>query len=269
MPGLASKTTLPVLLLFLSGCATQPPGLTLNDGAPHAQAQAGTAQHGKPNDDKEAPRFVLGPGDSIAVKVWRNDELTATATVDPDGKVALPLVGELVVDGASPADVAQTLTKKFSQYLVDPRVSVNVNSLVSRKVYILGEVQSPGSFALDPRMSLMEVVALAGGFTESASKRRVLLARPSEGAVRVSVLNLNPKSAAFSLGFLLPLRNRDMIYVLPSRITSVERFLRHFESIIRPFSTLAGAVVLGDDASQVLSGSDSATERRTGVAIEP
>ena len=209
----------------------------------------------------------LGGIQLFSDKAWQSDfiqgyQITGIPRfilIDPDGNISLPLAGVLAVAGLSPSAIANQLAQELSKHLVNPQISINIASLQNRKVFILGEVRTPGSFSLDPRMSLAEVIVRAGGFTNNANKRRVLLARQGAEAVEVSALDMNPKGEEFALGLALPLRNRDVIYVPESRISSVERFMLRLSHIVAPITGTASAIVLGDDAIRVLGGDDSST----------
>ena len=218
-----------------------------------------------------ADEFVLGAGDEISIQVWRNSDLDRTVQIDPAGNVNLSPIGVVRAMDLTPSDLARRVEELLAEkYLVNPRVAVNATDVQSRKVFIMGEVVSPGAFLFDPRMSLLEAISTAGGFTRDANRSKVLLARRDGENMRVSSVDVKSGLREGEGGERLLLRSRDVIYIPPSRIANVERFLAHFENIVRPFSTLAGAIVLGDDAVRVFSGDDQSDEtRKTSVAIEP
>jgi polysaccharide export outer membrane protein len=125
------------------------------------------------------PLTALGPGDVFELRIVGEDKLPTTFVVAPDGTVDLPYVQRVKVDSLEPQDVAQTVHDKLAagQFLTDATVSVNVKEYVSKRVEILGEVQKPGSISIQPGMTLLRAIALAGGFNAMARKGAVSLRR--------------------------------------------------------------------------------------------
>ena len=150
----------------------------------------------------------------------------------------------------------------------DPQVDINVSALRSMTIYVLGEIRTPGTFVLDRRMKPMEAIAAAGGFTQDANTRNILLVRAEKDVTRVRALNLNisDMQAGKNLTPVMYLQNGDVLYVVPSVIASVERFMVKLSNILRPFTQLPSAVVLGNDAYDVLRGEGGG--RAVGVAVQ-
>lgn len=125
--------------------------------------------------------YVLGPGDVIAVAVFDHPELSiAGVQVRPDGKVAHPFTGELMVSGATPRELAATIAKGLTTEIKDPIVSVNIVTFRENRVYILGQVTTPGAFPADTPLTVAKGIALAGGITEKADRHKAMLI-PKEG----------------------------------------------------------------------------------------
>jgi len=210
------------------------------------------------NRSEESPAvpFVLGVGDEITFNVWRNDDLEGTVQIDPSGYISLPLAGEIKASGLTIRQLREEIRSRLAQYIINPKVDVNVSALSSQNVYVLGEVNAPGSFTMNRNMVIWDAISSAEGFTEDASKEGVLLVRSENGVARVSMLNLDIQEI-FENGEPLPdyrLRNRDLIYVPPSTIADIERFMNRLNNILRPILNLERAIIMTQPVRDVLSG---------------
>jgi polysaccharide biosynthesis/export protein len=148
--------------------------LVLGVGAASAQTVTRTEQD-PPN------AYAIGIGDVLEVSVWKNPDLTVTVPVRPDGRISVPLLGDVQAAGMTPLALKQTLTDGYKEYVTAPGVSVVVKEIHSRKIYVTGEVAHPGTFDLDPRGKLMQALALAGGLTPYAKGRVVVLRDGRDG----------------------------------------------------------------------------------------
>jgi polysaccharide export outer membrane protein len=121
---------------------------------------------------------TLGPTDVFEVRVYGEPDLSGTYRVDVDGTIDFPLIGRLRVAGQVPSDVATQITEKLAQgYLKNPQVSILVKEYNSKKITVLGQVQRPGTFPYLVRMSVVEALSLAGGFTSLAAGNHVIVRR--------------------------------------------------------------------------------------------
>lgn len=120
-------------------------------------------------------QYELGVGDVIHISVWREPELTETAVVRPDGRISLPLAGEVPLQGKT-ANTAQELIRTLLlKYVNNPQVTVSVAEIHSRQVYITGQVQRPGAYPLLGSCNVLQLIASAGGLTPYAHKRSILV----------------------------------------------------------------------------------------------
>ena len=132
--------------------------------------------------DEDPPNaYAIGPGDVLEISVWKNPELTSTVPVRPDGRISVPLLGDVQAAGMTPLALKQTLTDGYKEYVTAPGVSVVVKEIHSRKIYVTGEVATPGVYDLQPRAKLMQALALAGGLTPYAKGRVVVLRDSRDG----------------------------------------------------------------------------------------
>jgi polysaccharide export outer membrane protein len=124
-----------------------------------------------------ATAYQIGPEDVLEISVWKNPELSRTVPVRPDGKVSLPLVNDIQASGLTPIDLRDQVTAKLSEYIPAPEVSVIVREVHSRKVTVAGAVKLPGRYELKSTMTVLEVIALAQGLTDFASRDRIVILR--------------------------------------------------------------------------------------------
>jgi polysaccharide export outer membrane protein len=126
--------------------------------------------------------YKIGVGDVLHISVWEEPQFTEVAVVRPDGMISLPLVSEVKVAGMTPQLAETTLTARLEKYVHKPRVTVTVQDIRSRMVYITGEVQRPGAYPLIDTMNVVQLVARSGGPTDFAKKNQVYVLRATNGA---------------------------------------------------------------------------------------
>ena len=127
------------------------------------------------------PDYAIGAGDVLNIAVWKEPDVSGTVPVRPDGKVTLPLLGDVQAAGTTPTKLAATITVRLRQYLTDPRVTVVVTAANSRRVYLLGEIVHPGAIQLSPNMTLLQAVSASGGFSPFANIKKMYVLRTDNG----------------------------------------------------------------------------------------
>jgi polysaccharide export outer membrane protein len=152
--------------------------------------------------------FRLGPDDLIRVFVWKEPELSSDPVVRPDGIISLPLIGELSASGKTCLELESEIGKKLSEYVSNPVVNVIVKEVNSLKFSVLGEVKTPGVYKIKNRMSVIDAVAQAGGFTEYASRDKVTVIRNNAAGEQ--------KRFRVDIDKLIKSPDSKMFYVLPS-----------------------------------------------------
>jgi polysaccharide export outer membrane protein len=123
-------------------------------------------------------QFLLGPADVLRINVWKSLELSQTVTVGPDGFVSLPLLGDVHVAGMTANQLGQILTKQLGSYIVSPQVTVSVIEIRSRQVYVLGQVNKPGGYPLIGPVTVLQLIAEAGGLNTYANRKAIVILRP-------------------------------------------------------------------------------------------
>jgi polysaccharide biosynthesis/export protein len=134
--------------------------------------------------------YVIGAGDSLQIIVWRNPELSQSVPVRPDGKVAAPLVDELVAQGKTPPQLARDIEKKLSTYVRDPVVTVIVSSFVgpySEQIRVVGEAAKPQFLPYKQKMTLLDVMIAVGGLTDFADGNSAIIQRSSDANKQYAV----------------------------------------------------------------------------------
>jgi len=123
--------------------------------------------------------YRLGPEDVIGVLVWKQPELSTSVVVRPDGKISLALLGELEATGKTALQLQEEIAKRLRQYVSDPMVSVVVKEINSPKISVLGQVRKPDRYRIKQRLTVLDAIALAGGFTDFAKRDKVTIIRNS------------------------------------------------------------------------------------------
>ena len=153
-------------------------------------AAAGQVWAGNPGDDKKPsppaaatsdPDYIIGPEDVLNVNVWKEAEMSGTVPVRPDGKISLPLLNDVQAAGLTPTQLAEQVSEKLKKYLEQPRVTVVVTQVNSRRYFVLGEVTRAGAFPLLPNMTVLQALSSAGGFTQFANSKNVYVLRVENG----------------------------------------------------------------------------------------
>jgi polysaccharide export outer membrane protein len=153
-----------VLVLCASGfAAAQSP----------APAPADSNSASKPHDDS----FVIGNDDVLAINVWKEPDISRSIPVRSDGKISLPLVGEVQAAGMTPAKLEKEIAVRLKNYISEPEVTVMVQQVNSQKFNILGQVVKPGSYMIANSTTVLDAIALAGGFRDFAKKKSIYVLR--------------------------------------------------------------------------------------------
>ncbi len=143
-----------------------------------ADKQAGqNQQHQSVHSDSS---YVIGTDDLLAINVWKEQEISRTVPVRSDGKISLPLVGELMAGGQTPLQLEQEITKRLQSYISEPEVTVIVQDSKSRKINILGMVVRPGSYLLTGSTTVLDAIAMAGGFKDFAKQKSIYVLRQGD-----------------------------------------------------------------------------------------
>lgn len=169
------KRVVPVLIfcfVLVAGWAQEPTSATASKGASKAE------ETGSPATD---PSYVIGPSDVLSVDVWKEPELSVgSVPVRPDGKISLSLLNDVQAAGLTPMQLASHITGELKKYVSDPRVTVTVTSINSRRVFLVGQVHA-GAFPLLPNMTVLQALSAAGCCNEFANTKKIYVLRSENG----------------------------------------------------------------------------------------
>jgi len=153
--------------------------------------------------------YLIGPEDILMVRVWREPELSGPVAVRPDGQITLPLVGDLQAGGLTPEALVASINQKLSTLMNGPQVMVSVQTVRSKKYYIIGEVGRPGEYPLVTSITVLDALSNAGGFRDFANPKKIVIMR---GDKRLK-FNYKEVIAGKKMEQNIPLENDDHIIV--------------------------------------------------------
>lgn len=204
------------LLALASGRLMWLAALLLAPGLLFAQAtdSAATAQR-----SAGASEYVIGPGDTLQVFVWRDPELTATVPVRPDGKITTPLVRDMVAVGKTPTQLANDIEKVLSEYVKSPVVNIIVTKPASAfsQVKVIGQVKAPAAVPYRAGMTVLDAVLAVGGLTDFAAGNRAHIVRTQDGKQVEIRVRLDKLVNGGDMSQNLPLRPGDVLVIPESR----------------------------------------------------
>lgn len=126
---------------------------------------------------KKADDYFIGAGDLVQVVVWKNKEVSGSFRVRPDGKFSMPLIGDILAAGNTTDSVSWQVVQKLKLFIAEPFVSTIVVEATSNRIFILGEVANPGTYTIGGTLTVLQALAIAGGFTAFANKDKMILVR--------------------------------------------------------------------------------------------
>jgi polysaccharide export outer membrane protein len=157
--------------------------------------------------------YRLQPGDQSQVSVWGEPELERTVILRPDGKFSYPLAGEMVAAGRTVVDVQTEMARKLSEFIPEAEVTVAVTGLEGNRIYIIGQVQRPGSFIMNPQISVLQALSLAGGTTPFAQVNDIIVIRGRGSDQRVLRFGYDNVSRGRDLAQNVQLESGDVVIV--------------------------------------------------------
>lgn len=217
---------------FLAGCM----GLAVQVGDPHhgggpdaplpqaeapKKAAAGEAKEQAAiasvleQVERERATYRIGAADLLEVTIYQEKDLDRKVRVSPDGIITLPLAGAVKVAGLGVADAEKAITERLKKYLISPTVSVFITEYGNKQVYVLGEVSKPGSYPLptEARLSVIEAITLAGGFTQYAAADRTRVIRKTHGEPKTILIEVSAITKRGDKSKDIPLEPNDVVFV--------------------------------------------------------
>ncbi len=170
---LLTAVILPALAIAQTGAPSKPDnGATVAALASAPAAQDAPAKSARPDET-----FIIGDDDVLAISVWKEPDLTKQLPVRSDGKISLPLIGDIQAAGRTPPQLEQDIAEKLKAFITDPQVVVIVQEIHSLKFNILGQVTKPGSYPLSAGTTIVDAIAAAGGLKDFAKKKDIYVLR--------------------------------------------------------------------------------------------
>lgn len=157
--------------------------------------------------------YQVQPGDLLSVSVWKEDYLQSDVLVRPDGGITFPLAGDVMAAGRTVEQVTRDVAAKLSRYIPDPVVTVAVKEIRGNRIFVLGQVQRPGVFVMNPRVDVMQALALAGGTTPFAATNDIKILRRSDGGQQILEFRYKEVEGGRRLDQNIMLESGDIIVV--------------------------------------------------------
>lgn len=160
--------------------------------------------------------FTIGPEDVLGILVWKDKEVSGDVTVRPDGMITLPLIRDIKAAGLTPSQLADRIQVAVREFIIDASVTVVVRQMNSRKVFITGEVKRPGPYPLASTMTVMQLIAVAGGLTEWAEAKSISVIRVEGGETRTFAFDYKNVASGRKPEQNITLKSGDTV-VVPER----------------------------------------------------
>lgn len=206
--------------------------LALLFAAPAAIAQVPPAASELPQPamvySDQSPAYRFFPGDEVEVTIFSAPELSRSATIGPDGRLALPLIGAVRAADLTSEELRDILVSAYSVHLRMPELTVTPRTYASRQVFVGGEVARPGIYEMPANIDAFQAIALAGGFLPSAHRSDVLILSRASGETAVSEIDLSMRAVRAGLPNAQALQRYDVVYVPRSRISQVNLFMQQY-----------------------------------------
>jgi polysaccharide export outer membrane protein len=218
--------------MTMTGCAARSPTAPVYGPAPPPSA-LNFANIGYASWRDEEPAYRIYPGDVLDVTAPSAPELNRTVTVEPDGRISLPLIGGVMAADRTVPDLAHTLTQIYAGQLVRPEIDVDVKTATPLRVFVGGEVGKPGVYDMPGDINALQAVILAGGFTPNSKMSEVVIIRRGPGG-RAMMRTVDLHNAVFraSVTDAIPLRRLDVIYVQRTGLANLAFLVQAMRNII-------------------------------------
>ena len=167
----------------------------------------------RPTDPVVPADYVIGTDDLLSIVYWRDKDMSTDTQVRPDGKITLPLINEVLAAGLTPEQLRERLTTESKKYMEDANITVVVRQINSRRVFIVGQVSKPGPYALTSATSVMQLIAIAGGLSEYANAKKIMIMRTQNGKQVSLPFNYKDVSGGKKLQQNIDLKPGDTVVV--------------------------------------------------------
>jgi len=200
-------------LLSIGSIGTSILLVMINMAYPQADKEILSKKEAQAEIAVDGDQYVIGPEDVLYIHVWKEEALTRTVPVRMDGKISLPLIQEVKAAGLTPLQVKEVVMRKLKEFIENPIVSVTVIEANSYKVYLTGLVRNPGVYRLRSETTVVQIISLAGGFTEWANPKKILIVRKEDGREKRITVNYKKIISGSNTGSDVILKAGDTIIV--------------------------------------------------------
>jgi polysaccharide export outer membrane protein len=159
------------------------------------------------------PDYVIGCDDVLAVTFWKDKDMSAEVSVRPDGRITLPLLNDVVAAGLTPEQLRDRIAERAKRFMDEPNLTVTVKTINSRKVFITGQVAKPGPYPLIDRTTVLQLVSMAGGLTEFADRKSLIVLRAEHGRQVSYRVNYNELAKQINVAQNIYLQPSDTVIV--------------------------------------------------------
>lgn len=161
----------------------------------------------------DAP-YTVKPGDELEVSVWKEPELQRPVLIEPDGTFSFPLCGQIDSHDKTVGQLQQEITQHLARFITDPVVTVSLTKIAGNRVYVIGQVTKPGAFVVNPRVDVIQAIAMAGGTTPFASLGNIkIIRRTADGGQEALPFNYNDVVHGNRLSQNVTLQAGDVVVV--------------------------------------------------------
>jgi polysaccharide biosynthesis/export protein len=178
-------------------------------GRPAGPGGTGSTSTGVPTPSD----YVIGTDDLLGIVFWRDADMTQDVTVRPDGLITLPLLSDIKAAGLRPEELREQIQKAATKFIADPNVTVVVRQINSRNAFITGEVARPGPYAISGQMTVLQLIAVAGGLSEYADRKNITITRSHSGKVETLKFNYQDVAKGKNVAQNIVLRPGDTVVV--------------------------------------------------------
>jgi polysaccharide export outer membrane protein len=137
----------------------------------------------------DSDSYIIGSEDVLYIHVWREDALSRTVPVRMDGNISLPIIHDIKAAGLTPLQLKEALTERLKEFIESPNVAVTVTEANSFKVFVSGQVRTPGVYRLRSETTVLQIIPMAGGFTDWANQKKILIIRKENGKEKRIIVN--------------------------------------------------------------------------------
>lgn len=220
-------------LLFASSCSVQPQQARASVGSNKAVLNL---QNSADQTDKSPKQYLLGYGDVVEVKFFKNPEYNDTVSVRPDGRISLQRVGDIYVLGMGTMELDKIVTDTYEKILLEPDVTIIVREFGGQEFYVMGEVNKPGKYEMAKGMTILRALASAGGPTDKGKMNSVILLRADDyGKAEATRLNMDISELKQTLSRDIRIQSYDVVYVPKTFIADVNVWISQvYDIVLRP-----------------------------------